>query len=174
MIITISCKSCTKEFQDYASNHRQYCSMACRAKDQIGKPSGKKGWKMSKEQIISISKKLTGRKLSEDHKRNIGKANIGKVLAMETREKLAKAHKGERAYNWKGNDASYSSLHKWIRRLVGNPERCEHCDKLGQKEGRKWNLDWANISHKYLRDVNDFMGLCKSCHREYDINLVMV
>lgn len=30
------------------------------------------------------------------------------------------------------------------------------------------SYDWANISGKYKRDLNDFMMLCRNCHRAFD------
>lgn len=51
----------------------------------------------------------------------------------------------------------------WVERHKGKPSKCEMCGT----ESKKW-YDWANISHKYLRDLNDFMRMCRPCHRKYD------
>lgn len=62
---------------------------------------------------------------------------------------------------WKGNKAGYSALHKWVDRQKTKPLMCERC-------GKKRFLHWANISHKYLRKVTDWMALCVPCHRAHD------
>ena len=53
----------------------------------------------------------------------------------------------------------------WVARWLGKPDICEHCGRNGLK-GRQ--IDWANKSHDYLRDLNDWIRLCKPCHRKYD------
>lgn len=62
---------------------------------------------------------------------------------------------------WKGDKASYSAMHKWIRRQKTKSDCCEKCGKIGR-------LELANISGKYKRDVNDFEWLCIKCHRNMD------
>lgn len=72
---------------------------------------------------------------------------------------------GEDHPAWKGEEASYSGVHAWIKRVMGAPNRCELC---GTDEERKYH--WANISGKYLRDKNDYMQLCVPCHKRFDLN----
>ena len=67
--------------------------------------------------------------------------------------------------NWKGDNASYHSKHSWVRRMFGRPGNCEHCDKTGLKCRE---IQWANISGKYLRVRQDWKRLCTSCHRIFD------
>lgn len=69
---------------------------------------------------------------------------------------------GEKAHSWKGNNIGYTQLHNWVRKSLGNPQKCEHCGKI---EGK---FHWANKSRKYLRDLNDWIRLCISCHSKYD------
>ena len=65
--------------------------------------------------------------------------------------KYSHAHlMGENSSNWKGDDAGYHALHKWVPR------------------GMKRYFQWANISRKYLRDLSDWKRLCKKCHMLYD------
>ena len=71
--------------------------------------------------------------------------------------------KGEVIYSWKGDKAGLSALHQWVVRRKGKPSRCEHCKNTKAKV-----FDWANKSHKYKRDLNDFIRLCRKCHRKYD------
>ena len=69
---------------------------------------------------------------------------------------------GKENINWKGNKVGYYALHCWVERTLGKPEGCVSC---GTKKGR---LEWANRSYRYLRDVNDWIPLCKRCHASYD------
>lgn len=91
---------------------------------------------------ISIS--LTGKKLSESHLENIS---------------------GENGSNWRGDNVGYNGVHKWIVKLKGKPKYCELCHT---KDKKKW-YEWANIDHKYKRNQEDYMRLCRSCHIKYDI-----
>ena len=42
MIITIKCKNCSKEFDDYESNHKKFCCKKCLNEYQKGKPGNRK------------------------------------------------------------------------------------------------------------------------------------
>lgn len=65
---------------------------------------------------------------------------------------------------WKGDSVGYWSLHLWVSKHRGRPKTCEHCGLSDPK--RKYY--WANKSHKYKRDLSDWIRLCCSCHRKYD------
>jgi hypothetical protein len=75
---------------------------------------------------------------------------------------------GSKHFGWKGDDVSYSGLHKWVNKYLGRPDTCEHCGKSGLT-GHK--IGWANKSGKYLRDLNDWIRLCVPCHEIYDSKL---
>lgn len=64
---------------------------------------------------------------------------------------------------WKDGKQGVKSIHQMVKRKLGQPNRCELCNKT---EG---NFDWANKDHKYSKDLRDWMRLCRSCHRKYDI-----
>lgn len=72
----------------------------------------------------------------------------------------------QKAYKitWKGDKVSYSGLHQWLNRQLGKPKKCEEC---GTIEKRKY--EWANIDHKYRRNLEDYIRMCTSCHRKYDM-----
>lgn len=111
-----------------------------------------------------------------------------RIWSLETRTKLSRAAKGNThgfqkgvpSWNkdigvpwltgqnhpaWKGKKVSYRALHKWIERKLGKPKFCTFC-KASHLSHRQYN--WANISGKYIRNTNDWMRLCVSCHRKYD------
>lgn len=67
----------------------------------------------------------------------------------------------EKHPKWKGDKAGYAALHTWVRRKLGRALWCTQCFSYV-------NVQWANISHKYKRDLNDWMQLCYRCHRKYD------
>lgn len=68
----------------------------------------------------------------------------------------------------KTNGISYSSLHIWIRSLLGIANKCEKCGKTEMPKNRKNYFQWANISGKYKKDLSDWMQMCASCHSVHD------
>ena len=100
-----------------------------------------------KKLAINHSKKMLGRKLSEEHKEKI---KLNTPI-------------GFKHANWKGEGASYSSKHIWITKELGKPNYCEHCERTDKKK-----YEWANKDHKYRRKNEDYLRLCTSCHRNYD------
>ncbi len=66
---------------------------------------------------------------------------------------------------WKGDNVGYNALHNWVRRNKPKPKFCEECHI-------KPPYDVANISGKYLRDVNDFKWVCRGCHMKGDGRLI--
>ena len=72
---------------------------------------------------------------------------------------------------WVGNKIGYGALHSWVKRNLGFPEKCEHCFYTGLKGGK---IHWANKSHKYLQELTDWIRLCASCHKLYDINKLKI
>lgn len=51
----------------------------------------------------------------------------------------------------------------WVELHKGKPSLCEHC---GTTEAKKF--EWANISKKYKRELDDWIRLCTKCHRKFD------
>jgi|TARA_Y100000310_G_C20622694_1_gene784212 hypothetical protein len=74
--------------------------------------------------------------------------------------------RGENHYNWKGDKASYRTKHNWVYKNLGRPVQCENCGKESLGE---YQVEWANISGRYLRTKSDWMQLCVSCHRRRDM-----
>jgi len=68
---------------------------------------------------------------------------------------------GEKNQNWKGSNVGYDALHDWVRRWKGKASICVVC-------GSKKNVHWANKSHDYKRELDDFVELCAPCHKIYD------
>ena len=74
---------------------------------------------------------------------------------------------GKNNHQWKGDNVSYNQLHKWVVKYLGKPNVCEHCGKSGLSSKQR-QIDWANKSHEYKRDLSDWIRLCKKCHYHYD------
>jgi hypothetical protein len=94
-------------------------------------------------------------------KRGGGNCCSRKCWYVHFRENLVKTD--EDSHNWKGDKVGKTALHQWVERKKGKPRICEHCNTTKAKQ-----YDWANVSQKYKRDLNDFIRLCRSCHAKYD------
>lgn len=90
--------------------------------------------------------------------------NTGRKASLKTKQKMREAHKGDKAYNWKGENVGYIALHTWLKTWRGKPNKCEICKRTDCKK-----YEWANKDHKYRRIFDDWLRLCTSCHRQYDI-----
>ena len=88
------------------------------------------------------------------------------LVHKEIRERNGKIYRGEKSTSWKVCEATYSSIHDWVRYWKGNPDQCEKC---GTNEKRKYKYHWANIDHKYRRVLDDYIPMCVSCHKIYDL-----
>lgn len=71
---------------------------------------------------------------------------------------------GEAHPNWKGDEVGYFALHSWIRREFGKPTICELCSSSE-------NVQWASKNQKYTRQREDWIQLCASCHKKYDVKM---
>lgn len=98
------------------------------------------------------------KKISEGVKRQHAEGRVN--LVGFTDESRQKAYK----ITWKGDDVSYVGLHQWVARNKGRPRRCEVCGTTSAKK-----YEWANIDHRHRRVLEDFIRMCTSCHRNYDI-----
>jgi len=88
---------------------------------------------------------------------NNGWLKKGERLSISTEFK-----KGEIPINYLGDNVGYHALHDWVERKLGKPLKCEHCGCENKR------LEWANKSHEYKRDIDDWIRLCRKCHIKYD------
>lgn len=96
-----------------------------------------------------------------EYKPNAGQFKKGEHKSIGTEFKTGQ-NKGKDNTNWKGDDVSYFGLHTWVQRTLGKAKECVAC---GTDKGR---IEWANRSYHYLRDIDDWIPLCKKCHCQYD------
>lgn len=71
------------------------------------------------------------------------------------------ARSGENNPAWVGDKVGIVQVHTWVARELGRPGECSKCGKAG-------NVDLANISQQYKRDLDDWEWLCRKCHMESD------
>ncbi len=150
-----------------------FCSHVCCTIARKGVESAKKGKKypnLRRARVgncIVCSKEYRAVNDFKDRKQKFCSKNcFGKYWKKQIRPniKLTNPAKDDRQAMWKGIDASYSAKHYWVSRKKGKPNQCQVC---GTKGKRKY--EWANIDHKYSRDKDDYIRMCTSCHRKYDI-----
>ena len=80
------------------------------------------------KKIESMKLSLTGRKLSEKHKRRISESNKGKVFSNEHIENLRKSHIGQPGY-WEGKQRDDSTKDK-ISKNLSIPIRCIQTEEI--------------------------------------------
>lgn len=73
---------------------------------------------------------------------------------------------GGRNHKWRGDKVGYSGVHMWVRLHKEKPSYCTKCGK----EGNSHQIHWSNIDHKYKRNLDDYVALCASCHKRYDLD----
>lgn len=132
----IECVQCGKLF--YVPKVRfataRYCSYRCVGKSREGKP-------------------ITG-----EHLKNMLKGMEGRIVPSLFKVGHKPWHKD---VPLKGEQASYSAIHWWVRKRKPRPPVCEMC-------GEKRRMHWANIDFEYRRDLEDYVSLCSPCHGSFD------
>lgn len=87
---------------------------------------------------------------------NSGSIKRGQRLSPKTEFKI-----GDVPHNYKGTAVGYFALHAWVTRKKGKATKCKDC-------GSTNHVMWANVSHTYLRDVDDYIEKCAKCHQKHD------
>lgn len=79
-----------------------------------------------------------------------------------THEGTKGINKGSKNGMWKGNKKLHTiSLHEWVNNNIGREKECEVC-------GDNRNIDLANITEKYERDLENWKYMCRKCHMTSD------
>lgn len=73
---------------------------------------------------------------------------------------------GERHPNWKGDQVSYEALHQRITKARG---RASLCANRASAVCTSESYEWAHVHGTDPYDVQNYVQLCASCHRKYDI-----
>jgi len=156
------CKTCKEKFlskKACKSRTPLFCSSKCfgktLAKEKICKHCSQVFVNWQNKDFCSIScagAEKRGRPLSESHRAAL-------------KGKRPKTQ-GEKNHKWLGDSVGYGGLHDWVYTILGSPMICVSCSKLcvTNKE-----IHWANKSGEYKRNVEDWLRLCVSCHKNYDL-----
>lgn len=152
------CLTCGNDFKAYKSilnkGGGKYCSRICRT-----------------THILKTCSFCGKTYFSEKHREN-----RSKFCSIICKQKSLIGKFDESGYHWKGDNIGYAGVHVWAKKHLGiHPNICQHCGKKGKflyrKDERKfWNIDFANKSGLYLRDLTDWLFLCKKCHKKYDLH----
>ena len=119
--------------------------------------------KFCSRECSNVCKKGQHSSLDTEFKK--GQKAINPIKKGEHRSIETEFKKGQIPHNFKGENVGYFSLHNWVKRHKGKPVECKTCG-ITIKEKR---MTWANIDHQYKRNLDDFISLCYSCHKKYDI-----
>lgn len=166
MAIVIKKCKCGNEYKvaewELKCGRKKYCSKECMYKFRQMPKRGigscvlvKENSTWFKKGNISWNKGLAGR--------GICKPNNGSIKKGEKRGVNTQFKKGMIPLNWKGDNVGYFSLHRWVQNKKGKASICIQCGSIT-------NVQWANVSKEYKRDLNDYIALCCKCHRKYDID----
>lgn len=101
-----------------------------------------------------------GTKHSEESRMKISIAMEGKKYgprSQETKDKMSKAHIGERNGKWRGDNVENHGLHRYVERYLPKPEKCQICNEAPP-------YDLANKTGIYNRDLENWYWLCRRCH----------
>jgi hypothetical protein len=159
------CLWCGKKFNT-SHNIQKYCSRNCSAKSQSKKVI--KTCPICKKEFLARIYKLRPNRGKYCSRKCYSKASS---VMMKGHPSYTKHLVEDKHWNWKGDDVGYDGLHDWVRKNLGYPHKCSHCGKIGKRNNGRWNIHWANRTGEYLRDKDDWIALCVSCHRKYDMTL---
>ena len=88
------------------------------------------------------------------------KRALGFRHSEKTKKKMAVAHLGDKNGMWKGDNAGYYALHRYVEVRLPKPDLCSCC-------GLRKPYDLANKGI-YNRDLKNWEWLCRKCHMEKD------
>lgn len=161
------CLGCDKDYfinPHYGVNYPgKYCSHKCYS-------DKRKGVRISPETEFKRIYELVEVKCACGNLINTSRLhdNRGKYCSKSCQYKFGMA-KDQKHHGWKGSEVGYSALHSWIARKLGKPNECSNC---GFTSDNSRQFNWANLSHEYKRDLDDWARLCGSCHRKYDMGSI--
>jgi len=88
---------------------------------------------------------------------------LGHKLTKEHKAKLVKHN--EKHWAWKGGQASYSAIHKWLVKNYGSANKCENPQCKQKSKSFHYALLFGK---KYVHIRENYKMLCVSCHKIYD------
>lgn len=161
------------------TKNKKFCSYDCYWQSKKGKPSWNKGLSQQSDKRLQYDRPAAFKvgHILKNGKENNWKIVKCKICQKEFKEVFSRiktgrgkycskkcANVGKRGFvpkNFKGDDVGYDALHDWVKRWKGKAKICIFCQSIT-------NVQWANKSHEYKRDLEDWLSLCYKCHRVYD------
>ncbi len=145
---------------------------------------GNKPWNTghppSEETKRKLSEVLTGRRFSEEHRRNLSENNSrywkGKHHSEETKQKISDAQKGEKHHNWKNGSSfePYSpDFNEKLKREIRERDNhiCQICDTT-REESVKKHHQVLSVHHidgdKKNSDKKNLVTLCNPCNTKIE------
>ncbi len=116
--------------------------------------------KSRKDELECYCKTCRSEKAKRNYHLLLDKCSCGRTKQKKSKC-CKKCYKNEKVYCWKGDKVGYWGLHLWVKKHKKKPKLCEECNI-------KKPFDVANISGKYLRDIDDYEWLCRKCHQISD------
>jgi len=116
-----------------------------------------------------------GRVQTDEHKAKVSAALRGRTFSSEHLAKLSIAGKartmptGSNAYRWKGDDASYGAIHRWMKLHYPKTGICECCGRnVGTRGQAGTHYAFRHHSEPYTRNREDYIEMCPACHNARD------
>lgn len=161
-----NCQQCSNDFASWTCLEQKFCSKQCYWVNLKGRISPLRGRKCSDAHIEKNRISHIGQ--TPWHKGIKSPYSDESLLKMVQNRKKGYP-RGILSPTWKGDGVGYDGLHKWVKRHLGRPRKCDFC---ATTEGRFF--DWANRSREYKRDLTDWLRLCRKCHKNYDVKKILV
>lgn len=153
------CKICRKQFMVWPSVVRSgggtFCSRTCTMKDP---DRNVKSVEKLNLKCLVCSKSFQFYKCALNKSKKAGLYCSLKCRGI----KQAEIYSGNNAHKWLGKKVGYSGGHSRVKKLLGTPKKCTHCNTTTARK-----FEWASINKKYW-DTNDYVRLCTKCHRRFD------
>ncbi len=139
-----------------SEEHKRNLGLSLRGKKRTDEQKGR----MRNAKLGKVSPKK-GMSFPQYQRENASNWKGGKPHCIDCGETISYGHircsKDYLKYIWRGKDVGIGSLHDWVKSRKPKVKLCELCYS-------KPPYDCANISGRYLRDIDDYEWLCRRCH----------
>jgi len=107
-------------------------------------------------------------RFTKGHSPIVGAFGRGSKHTQEAKNKVSLSLLGNRR-RWLGDKAGYVAHHIWLVKHFG---KANHCEVNPAHIAKRY--EWANINHSKSRNRADYIQLCPSCHRLFDMGKLEV
>jgi hypothetical protein len=99
---------------------------------------------------------------NSDYLRRVSESNKRAKGTPEARAAASLRQSGEGNSNWKGESATYNSIHRWLQNNFPKMGVCAWCEHQGRTAFALLH------GRQYTRVRSDYVELCYTCHNRYD------